>query len=211
MSIVAYYLDVDAAQLATLKATPSLVWNIHSDPRFAKASMIDNDKDWEILSWLASPEKRAEKCHETAWKMAHKKDEDLKVSRDEFKNLVAMSAKELGCPPETQEADSLLKAIEGRGAENELEPALNFGLGAARVFRPDEVKLLAVSFEKFDLTALRKQFDRKEMARFEVGGMDWETEPDQVLEQFLVPSFEKVSNFYQRASQLNHYVLVIYQ
>lgn len=211
MGIVAYYLDVDATQLATLKATPALFWNIHSDPRFAKASMIDNDKDWEILSWLTSPKKRVEKCHEAAWGRARDKDVDQKASREEFKQLVAKSVEELSCPPDTQESDSLLKAIEGRGAANEREPSLNFGLGAARVFRPDEVKLLAVSFAKFDLTALRKQFDRKEMARFEVGGMDWETEPDQVLEQFLVPSFKKISDFYQRASRLNHYVLVVYQ
>lgn len=211
MGIVAYYLDVDATQLAALRATPSLVWNIDSDPRFAKASMIDNDKDWEVLSWLASPKKRIEKCHEAAWRMANEKDENLKASRDEFKQLVAKSVSELGCPSNTNASDPFLKAIEGRGLANEREPKLNFGLGAARVFRPEEVKLLAVSFAKFDLVRLRQQFNRKEMARFEVGGIDWETEPDQVFEEFLAPSFKKISDFYQRASRLNHYVLVIYQ
>lgn len=211
MGIVAYYLDVDATQLAALRATPELVWNIESDPRFAKASMIDNDKDWEILSWLASPKKRVEKCHEAAWRAVSDQDVGQKASREEFKQLVAKSVKNFGCPSDTLESDALLKAIEGRGTAKELEPLLNYGLGAARVFRPDQVKSLAVSFAKLNLAMLRKQFNRKKMARFDVGGMDWETEPDQVFDEFLVPSFRKLSDFYQRASKLNHYVLVIYQ
>lgn len=211
MGIVAYYLDVDATQLAALKATPELVWNIASDPRFAKASMIDNDKDWEVLSWLASPKKRVEKCHEAAWRAVSDQDAGKKASREEFKQLVARSVKNFGCPSDTQESDALQKAIEGRGTAEEREPLLNYGLGAARVFRPGEVKSLAVSFAKFDIVMLRKHFNRKEMAPFDVGGMDWETEPDQVFDEFLVPSFRKLSDFYQRASKLNHYVLVIYQ
>jgi len=211
MSIVAYYLDVDADQLAILKTTPALVWNIQSDPRFAKASMVDSDKDWEVLSWLTSPKKRIEKCHEAAWRAVSEQESGQKASQEEFKQLVAKSVKDFGCLPDSLEPDPLLKAIEGRGARNEREPSLNYGLGAARVFQPEEVKLLAVSFAKLDVPTMRKQFNRKEMARFDVGGFDWETETDQVLDEFLIPSIKKLSNFYQRASKLNHYVLVIYQ
>jgi hypothetical protein len=211
MGIVAYYLDVDAAQLAVLKTRPELVWSIASDPRFAKASMIDNDKDWEVLSWLASPKKRVEKCQEVAWRAVSDTDAGQKASPDEFKRLVAKSVKKFGCPSDTLESDALLKAIEGRGTEKEREPLLNYGLGAARVFPPGEVKLLAVAFAKLDPAMLRMHFNRKEMARFDVGGMDWATESDQVFDEFLDPSFRKLSGFYQRASKLNHYVLVIYQ
>jgi len=211
MGIVAYYLDVDAAQLAVLRAKPALVWNIASDPRFAKSSMVEVDKDWEILSWIASPKKRVERCHEAAWNKAFAQDIDSRQSRETFMKSVAQSAKELACPPDDGEVDPLLKAIEGRGAENEREPALDFGMGAARVFSPTEVKLLSVSFSKFDLATLRRNFDRKEMARFEVGGMDWETESDEVLDEFLLPSFDKIRDFYQRAARMKHHVLVIYQ
>ena len=79
------------------------------------------------------------------------------------------------------------------------------------MFKPAEVKLIALSFSKLDLSSLRKQFNRKEMARFDVGGIDWESESDQVFDEFLAPSFNNLRNFYQRAAKLNHYVLVIYQ
>lgn len=211
MGIVAYYVDVDAAQLAALKTAPALVWNMSRDPRFTSARMIDVDRDWEILSWLASPAKRVEKCHETAWRNAYAQEGGESASPEEFKRLVASAADKLGCLPNPLESDPLLKAIEGRGSEKEREPALNFGLGAARVFQPQEVKLLAVSFAGFKYPMLIQHFNRKEMARFDVGGVDWETEPDQVFDEFLVPAFKKVSNFYQRAAKLKHYVLVIYQ
>lgn len=211
MGIVAYYLDVDAVQLTLLKARPELVWNIASDPRFAKARMIDNDKDWEVLSWLASSNKRTEKCHEVAWRSVSEQEAGQKASREEFKRLVAKSVNEFGCPPEPLESDALLKAIEGRGTKKEREPRLDYGLGAARLFQPGEVKSLAVSFAKLDFATLRKHFDRKEMARFDVGGIDWENESDGVFDEFLAPSFSKLSSFYQRAAKLNHYVLVIYQ
>lgn len=210
MGIVAYYLDVDAKQLAALKENPALVWNIRSDPRFAKATIIDVDKDWQILSWLASPVKRAEQCHETAWYEADRNGGD-QATPEKFEEMTAAAAKKLGCPADKQESDTLLKAIEGRGSEKQREPALNFGLGGARVFRPEEVKLIAVSFSRFDPATLRRNFNRKEMARFNVGGMDWNTESDRVLDEFLVPAFRQVSSFYQRAARLNHHVLVIYQ
>lgn len=211
MGIVAYYVDVDAAQLAALRAAPALVWNIKSDPKFKKASMIDNDKDWEVLSWLASPKKRVEKCHEAAWRVVSDTDEGMRASKEEFKGLVAKSVKNFACPAEVEGSDPLLTAIEGRGTEKEREPSLNYGLGAARMFKPAEVKLIALSFSKLDLSSLRKQFNRKEMARFDVGGIDWESESDQVFDEFLAPSFNNLRNFYQRAAKLNHYVLVIYQ
>ncbi len=211
MGIVAYYVDVDAAQLAALRATPALVWQIQSDPRFANASRIDVDKDWETLSWLASPKKRIEKCHESAWMKVNMQDASKNTSQEEFKAMVAKAVEALGCSKESKASDPFLSAIEGRGSQAERDPALNFGLGAARLFQPVEVKQLAVSFSKFDVSALGRQFNRKEMARFDVGGMDWETESDRVLDDFLVPSFQKISNFYQRAAKLKHYVLVIYQ
>ncbi len=211
MGIVAYYVDVNAAQFAALKAKPALVWNIASDPRFAKASMVDVDKDWEVLSWIASSKKRVEKCHEAAWNKAFSQDVDSKQSREAFLKSVAQSAQDLACPPDDGEVDPLLKAIEGRGTEKQREPALDFGMGAARVFSPAEVELLAASFARFDLVTFRRNFDRKEMARFDVGGMDWETESDTVLDEFLLPSFKAIRDFYQKAARLKHHVLVIYQ
>lgn len=209
MSIVAYYVDVDATQLQALKQRPSLVWNIRSDPRFANASMVDSE-EWDIVVWLASPAKRIESCHQAAWFAAAEKNTS-KTNNAEAKQLAAQSILEFGCPPESNRLDQILIAIEGRGSKEQRVPALNFGLGAARLFSPAEVKLIAVSFSKFKLEDFQRSFDRKKMARDGVGGRDWLDETDEERDEFLVPAFTQISSFYQRAAKLNHYVLVVHQ
>ncbi len=210
MSIVAYYIDVDANQLQILKDKPALVWNIRSDPRFAKASMVDLD-EWQAVAWLASPVKRIETCHQAVWHVASETKAGKAANREQFKGLAAKSVLQFGCPPEAKHADHLLTAIEGRGKPAQRVPALDFGLGGARLFSPAEVKQIAVSFSAFKLADFRTSFNREEMARHNVGGNDWLDEPDSVRDEFLAPAFTRVSDFYQRAAKMNHHVLVIYQ
>jgi hypothetical protein len=44
-----------------------------------------------------------------------------------------------------------------------------------------------------------------------VGGVGWLDENDSVLDEFLVPQFNKSQRFYIEAEKLGHNVLVIYQ
>lgn len=67
--------------------------------------MINNDKDWEVLSWLASPKKRVEKCHKAAWRARSDQDAGQKASREKFKQLVAKSVKNFDCPSDTLDID----------------------------------------------------------------------------------------------------------
>lgn len=203
MSIVAYYIDVDAAQLAALRSNPPLVWTMADDPRFAQASRMDVDQDWQVLSWLASPARRSESCRDAAVQLAKA------TTGQPNPDQVARASAKLGCQPAPPGRDLLLDAIEGRGSDREREPTLDFGLGAARVFAPQAVRQIAVTFAQFPLSALRSSFDREKMARFHVGVSDWRQEDDSVRDEFLVPSFVRLSDFYQRAAKLNHYVLVL--
>jgi hypothetical protein len=199
MSVVAYYVDVDAAQLAALRANPPLVWQMRDDPRFAGAAMMDVDQDWQVLSWLASPAKRSESCQQAAVTGGGPDAEGIR-----------RVATRLGCQPPPPGDDLLLEAIEGRGADRDRDKALNFGLDSARVFPPQAVRQIAVSFAQFPLSALRANFNRETMARMSVGGMDWRHEEDSVRDEFLVPSFVRLSEFYQHAAQLGHYVVVFH-
>lgn len=216
MGITAYYVHVDAGQLKSLREKPALVWNIRNDSRFAKAGILSVDKDWQVLSWLASSKKRKEQQQSVAMMnvMSRKNSDELMNDDAKYEKALSQERAELGITAEDTNAlptDPILTAIEGRGIEKQRDPKLNFGLGGARVFPPEEVKILAVSFSKFKESELRANFDRKVMAKFDVGGIGWLEERDSVLDEFLIPNFRQLSKFYQYAAKMNHYVLVIYQ
>ncbi|MBR7781038.1 DUF1877 family protein [Undibacterium luofuense] len=216
MGIIAYYVHVDADQLKTIKEKPALVWNIKNDARFNKAEIIDVDKDWQILSWLASPNKRREQQQTTAMMrvMDRRNADELMQDDKKYDKAIAEECAKLGVKPENMRdipSDPMVRALEGRGTEKQREAAFNFGFGGARVFPPEEVKIIAVSFSNFKESELNANFNRKEMHKFNVGGVNWLNENDTVLNNFLIPSFRKVSRFYQNAASLNHYVLVIYR
>ena len=216
MSIIAYYIHIDDAQLQAVREKPALIWNINSDPRFAKAALFDVDKDYEVLAWLLSAKKKREQAQQTAMFLASDRETKSKSNYDkaEFKRVVKEELEKLGVPPEDTNVlttDLFLEAIEGRGTEAQRDPKINLGLGAARVFKPDEVRKLSAALEKITDADLRKSFDRKIMAKFDVGGLGWLDEQDSVLDDFLIPSFHKLRTFYTDAAKLGHYVIVIYQ
>ncbi|GAA0761217.1 YfbM family protein [Ideonella azotifigens] len=216
MSIIAYYAHVDEVQLDLVHKQPSVVWNIKNDPRFAKAALLDLDKDYEVLAWLLSSTKRGEQVHLVATYRAAGRQIESK-SLGENTDFDALLSEELGklgvCPGATDgaAADMVLSAIEGRGDKSQRDPKIDFGMGSARLFKPAEVKQLSAALDRITTADLQKFFDRKEMEKFEVGGMEWLSEKDSVLEEFLVPAFQKLRAFYAEAAKSGHYVFVIYQ
>lgn len=216
MSVIAYYLHVDDTQLRAVREQPAVVWNVNSDPRFAKAALVTVDKDYEVVAWLLSDKKRKEQAHQVATyrAIARESQPGAQRGKDAFARLVAAELQKLGVPAEDTDAiatDPVLEAIEGRGSEAQREPRVNFGLGNARWFRPDEVKKLATALERVSEANLRKSFNRSVMAKFDVAGMGWNEEEDSVLDEFLIPAFRKIRMFYTDAAQRGHHVLVIYQ
>ena len=216
MSIIAYYVHVNDVQLQAVREKPALVWNIKSDPRFAKAALFDLDKDYEVLAWLLSAKKRREQAQEVATHRAIDRETQSKSNYDkaEFKRVVTEELGKLGVSSEDTDmlvSDSVLDAIEGRGTKAQRDPKINFGLGNPRVFKPDEVKRLSKALDKVTDADLRKSFDRKAMAKFDVGGMGWLEEKDSVLDEFLIPAFHRLRAFYSDAAKSGQYVLVIYQ
>jgi hypothetical protein len=216
MSIIFYYLHLDDAQLAAVREEPALVWSLDSDPRFRTAKLTDIDKDYDIIAWLLSPKKRNEQARQVAsYKVFDiERHSNATYTKAEVLRLVDEELMKLGVslddPAELAE-DHVLEALEGRGTEDQREPDVNFGLGAARLFRPAEVARAAAALSSIDATDLRKSFDRTVMAKFDVGGVGWLDENDSVLDEFLVPQFNKIQRFYIEAEKLGHNVLVIYQ
>lgn len=216
MSIIAYFLHVDDAQLHALREQPAIVWNISSDRRFSTAKLVDISKDYEVLAWLLSQKKRIEQAHQLAHYKAINREIEANANYDKatFQRVVKDELGKLGVTqenPNSLPTDPVLEALEGRGTEAQREPRMNFGLGSARLFRPNEVKRLSAALGNVSIQQLRVNFDRATMTKFDVGGMDWLSEKDAVFEQFLTPAFYKIRSFYIDASNLGHNVLVIYR
>jgi hypothetical protein len=216
MSIIAYYVHVDEAQLQAVREQPALIWNINSDPRFPKAALFDIDKDYDVLAWLLSEKKRKEQARQIASYLAIGREEASGRAFDkaEFARVKAEELAKLGAKPQDTDAlptDAALEAIEGRGTPSQRDPKLNLGMGAARVFKPEEVRKLSAALDNVTDADLRRTFDRKTMAKLDVGGMGWLEEPDSVLDEFLIPAFHRLRAFYADAAKRGHYVFVVYQ
>ena len=216
MSIIAYFVHVNAEQLRLVREQPAIVWHIASDPRFAKAAMVDIDKDWEVISWLASNKKRKEQQRFTVTMKALDRPEakSLQGSDPAYRKILTDEAHKLGVKlvdPDSLPTDPLLEAIEGRGTERQHDAAIDLGMGGARVFSVAEVRSLAHALAAARESDLRAAFDRHEMQRFDVGGMAWEDEDNSILDDILLPEFRKLRDFYRSAAELGDQVLVVYQ
>ena len=216
MGIVAYYVHVDAQQLQEVRTKPAIVFQMESIPRFKDAELFDMDKDWQVIPWLLSKKKREEQKWAAAQGAVLYRDDADQLSNDDFKRAIAEERKRLGVtsdPDATDEMpnDAALTAIEGRGTKDQRDEAITLGLGGARVFSPTEVKALSAELSKLGAKDLRSTFNREEMARWNVGDIEWLSEEDSVLEEFLIPAFTRLQAFYKHAAGSSHYVLVIYQ
>lgn len=208
MSVIAYFIHVDESQLTALKEKPAIVWHIEDDRRFRSAALVDVDKGWSVLSWLGSPKKREEQSDYVARFNAI----GANGGDADFETRLQREREKLGVvKPLELPTDDLLVAIEGRGNKQQREPKLNFGLNAATVFPPHQVKRLANAFSEEAAQRMRKSFNRPVMEKFMVGGIEWTNESDQVFDEFVLPAFKTLQRFYIDAARKNHYVVVFYR
>jgi uncharacterized protein DUF1877 len=216
VSVIAYYVHLDAEQMQELRAAPAKLWRMRGDAKFAGAELFDMDKDWQVIPWLLSEKKREEQQWQAAQMAALMRKDIAPQDSKGFEKALAEERKKLGVTsdPDTTNRmlnDPVLTAVEGRGTKDQRDEAINFGMGGARVFPPPEVKSLAGQLSKIEPAELRRHFDRKQMARWDVGGLGWLEEDDSVLDQALIPTFKRFQAFYNRAAEAGHYVLVVYQ
>lgn len=216
MSVIAYYVHLNAEQMAQIRAMPSKLWQMRGDPVFAGAELYDMDKDWQVIPWLLSEKKREEQKWQAAQMAAFMRKDIDRKNKEDFKRALAEERQKLGITAGVEETnkmpdDAALTAIEGRGTEAQRDEAISFGMGGARVFPPLEVNSLWEQLSKIASKDIQSHFNRKEMARWDVGGMGWLEEDDSVLDIALIPAFKKFQAFYKRAAESGHYVLVVYQ
>lgn len=229
MSVIAYFVHVDEAQLKAVRARPEVIWEIPQDRRFAGAALFDIDKDYDILSWLVSENKRREQAIQIATykaiereaeakageKLAAKVDQqpDAQAGPSAFQRLRAEELRKLGVDEDLKPGwpDVLQQAIEGRCAPAARDPKIDLGMGGACVYSIEDVKRLSAALTAVADADLRTHFNRETMTRFDVGGMDWTSESDEVLDKFLLPALHRLQAFYAEAAKRRHRVFVIYQ
>lgn len=216
MSVIAYYVHLTAEQMQQARSAPEQLWQISENPKSAGAELFDMDKDYQVIPWLLSEKKREERKGEVAQTAAMMRKDIPPRDNEAFKKALAEERARLGVTVDLSALykmpdDPVVTAIEGLGTEDQRDEAITFGMGGARVFLPAEVKSLSEQIQKIQPSDLRRHFNRKEMAVWDVGGIGWLEEDDEVLDKALIPVFKRFQQFYKRAADADHYVLVIYQ
>jgi hypothetical protein len=214
MGIIAYYVHVSAEQMQLLRAAPANLWQMQGDAKFEGAELYDMDKDWQIIPWLLSEKRREEQKWEIAQLAASMRKGVSIRDRSAFEQAVEDERKRLGVTTNMELTNKMpddvaLIAIEGRGSADQRDEAIDLGLGPARVLPPKEVKELSEQLAALGPDDLGRHFDRKEMARWDVGGFDWLDDDDPALE-FLITAFDKLKAFYKRAAESGHFVLIVH-
>jgi hypothetical protein len=214
MSIVAYYIRLSPAQLPAALAAPERLASGEVSV-FGDAQLIDVDRAWDPIAWLVSDCKRAEQAHNARVMESMRQERKLKSAglldrakslfrrREDSGELVA-AARAL----EKLEADAALIGIEGRGPTK--EAGIDFGMGPACVFSSKEVSEIAFALRAIDESALRKAADFEEMDRVGVFPDQWLEEGDQILNEYILPNFRKLQNFYGQAASGGQIVLMWY-
>ena len=211
MSIVSYHARVDESLLGALQANPDLFWELPQKAGPAEAELLYIDKDWRALSWLLSAKAREEQKQEAV----------------EFARMwIESKPKIFGRPSEpsarvrkTAELviewvdtklmpdDPVLTAIEGRGPRDARLAEIGYG---GRVFSPAEVADLSAALDNITDGDLRAHFDPQVMEDFDVAGFLWTEEEPDVLDAILIPVFNCLRAFYDRAARAGQYVLVVH-
>ena len=216
MSVIAYYVHLTAEQIQQVRSAPEQLWHISEHPRLTGAELFDMNKDYQVIPWLLSEKKREEAKGEAAQMAVMLRKDIAPNDKEGFKKALTEERARLGVTVDLANlykmpSDPVVTAIEGLGTEDQRDEAITFGMGGARVFPPAEVKSLSEQIQKIQPDDLRRHFNRQEMAVWDVGGIGWLEEDDQVLDEALIPVFKRFQQFYKRASDADHYVLVIYQ
>jgi hypothetical protein len=209
MSVIASYARVSAQDLDRIRAEPDAFWQIDEVPWTGgpaapgASQRLEIDKMWEGLSWLCSPLGRAEAQH-----MAALINVDAGIEgHDAFKAALAREVAAMGLvwvDPDSLPTDAVLAAIQGRREESQTPDIADFGLHAT-VFTPDEVQTLSSALNAIDLDQLRERFDVREIEALSLPG-DWE---ESELDEFYLPSLNRLKNLYAQAAAAKQHVVVV--
>lgn len=211
MSIVSYHARVDESVLASLQANPDRFWELPRKAGPAEAELLFIDKDWQALSWLLSAKAREEQKHDVVqlaltWRTPGAKDLHGSAWRDAKLRKAAELGFEL-VDTKLMPDDPALTAIEGRGPRDPRLAEIGYG---GRVFTPAEVADLSAALDNITDLDLRAQFDPQVMEDFDVAGFLWTEEEPDVLDAILIPIFNGLKAFYDRAARAAQYVLVVH-
>ncbi|HWA59814.1 MAG TPA: DUF1877 family protein [Caulobacteraceae bacterium] len=192
MSRICYYVRTGQKGLEVLSADPQAILDPGVLP--VDAEVMDIDKAYDPIAWLASPLKRAETAHltrlinEPRWP-----DDEAQASARRLDEMAI---------------DDAAAAIEGRSEER--MDKIDLGMGGAAVFRPDQVKRLARAVSDLRQELLRQQADFRAMDEDDVQPGGWIQEGESLLATYVFPALTRLKAFYAAASQQGQTVLVVW-
>lgn len=213
--MILYYARLSADQIARLREDPLQLFNLEADTAFAGTELTDVDTIWEVIAWLISPRKRVEHLLTMANYAANTRHSSSTLP-DTVEAFAAIEKEEqarLGVTltdVNQYPVDLPLVAIEGRGAESQRDPAIEFGIGGARIFTPSEVVELVKALDLVKPEDLRRAFNRQELHRLAVGNLSWLEEPDALFDGLVTPELARLTEFYRRAAAARQHVLAVF-
>lgn len=219
MSIVAYYARLSSDQLAGCVANPKKLASGAVDD-LTGAEVIDIDRAWEPLAWLVSSCKRIEQEHNTlvmneimSERRPAKPSLGVRLAqlfrgKPKQKTEPSAAVKESLRKADEAELDLPLVAIEGR---TELRgEQLNFGMGAAAVFPPEQVANLQKALAAVSTQVVEAQYKPELMDQMGVFPEHWVEEGRDLMDNYILPNLKKLQVFYSRAAESGQTVLVWY-
>ncbi|MDY6945045.1 MAG: DUF1877 family protein [Pseudomonadota bacterium] len=219
MSIVAYYARLSSEQLARCVENPQKLASGAVDD-MPGAEVIDVDGAWEPLAWLVSPCKRIEQAHNTLFMSEIMSERQpakpsfvariarLFQTKSKQKTEPFAASKESLRKADEAQVDLPLVAIEGRTEVREEQ--LNFGMGAAALFPPEQVVNLRQALAAVSVQAIEAQYKPALMDQSGVFPEHWVEEGRDLMDNYILPNFEKLQRFYSKAAELGQTVLVWY-
>ncbi len=211
MGIVSYHARIDEKLLEEMQLNPDLFWELPDCSDSAGPGLLYLDKDWMVLSWLLSAKAREEQKDEvvTFAVIANERHTGDKLTKPAWQAAKVREAAKRGfelVDTESMPDDPALTAIQGRGPR---DTRLQIGYGP-RTFIPAEVAELSTALDRITEADLRKHFDPVVMESLDVEGILWTEEEPFVLDQILIPLFDRLKVFYRRAARACQHVLVVH-
>jgi hypothetical protein len=176
------------------------------------AEFIDIDQAWGPMAWLVSSTKRMEDEHN--WRVMYDP-----MFGDAKPGLISRL---FGAKPTRSKAldeslarldaaksDAPLTAIEGRSEHH--EERLDFGMGGAAIFQPDQVEGLSVALNSISADQVRAAADPEKMDELGVFPGHWLEEGNELMEGYILPNLERLKQFYRSAATLRQTVVVWYR
>jgi hypothetical protein len=194
MSLICYYIRTELGALEVLSKNPDLIFEDDWPDLPPGSEVIDIDKAYDAIAWLASPVARADAAH-SARLIADPDWPDAKANVDRLNEMAI---------------DDAFAAV--KGVTDERVDGFDFGLGAARVFRPERVQSLAAVVCALDEDVLRRAADFSVMDKHDVQPSGWleEGEGEAILSTYVFPHLRRLKAFYAKARRLNQAVLVVW-